>query len=204
MEKFIIISMFVAMGALFRRLPVFPEQTAQALNMFALYVALPAVILLKVPLIHLSSDMILPSIMPWAMLLLSAALVRWGEKVFRWSRETTGVLLLVVPIGNTSFMGVPMVTAFFGEAGIPPLIIYDQVGTMLIFAIYGSAILALYGGENRAGIYRIALRALLFPPTLALFAGLLLHSWTYPAPMVDHKVARQRALDGYEQVKKGS
>ncbi len=180
MEKFIIISIFVGLGALFRRLPVFPSQTAHVLNMFALYVALPAVILLKVPQVQFSVDMIVPAVTPWIMLLLSAALVLWAGRAFGWSRDTIGVLLLVVPIGNTSFMGVPMVSAFFGEPGLPPLIVYDQVGTLLIFVLYGSAILALYGGQTPVSFSGIVSKAICFPPTLALIAGLLLRSWTYP------------------------
>ena len=75
--------------------------------------------------------MIIPVAVSWAMLLLSAVLVYVVGKGCRWSRETVGVLLLVVPMGNTSFMGVPMVNAFFGEAGIPYLIVYDQLGTIV-------------------------------------------------------------------------
>jgi predicted permease len=185
MENFILIALFVGLGMLFRKVKAFPDQTAQVLNMFALYVALPAVILTKVPKLNFSSDMILPAIVPWAMLAVSAALILILGKKFSWSRETTGVLLLIVPIGNTSFMGVPMVNAFFGEAGIPYLIVYDQVGTMLIFAVYGSIILALYGREGTVNVAEVAKRALLFPPTTALLVGLLLRGWPYPAPMLN-------------------
>lgn len=185
MEKFIVIGIFVGLGALFRRLPVFPKQTAQVLNMFALYVALPAVILLKVPQIRMTFDMLAPVVVPYAMLLFSVLLVLLGSRFFRWSREATAVLLLVVPIGNTSFMGIPMVLAFFGEAGIPPLIVYDQLGTSLIFAVYGSVILALYAGAGKVSIPKVALRVVFFPPSLALIAGLLLRSWPYPAPVHD-------------------
>lgn len=184
MENFLLIGFFVGLGALFRRLEAFPDQTAQALNMFALYVALPAVILLKVPQLNFSSDMIVPAIVPWVMLALSAALVVLAGKRFRWSRQTVGVLLLIVPIGNTSFMGVPMVNAFFGEKGIPYLIIYDQIGTMLIFAVYGSIILAMFGREGAIKVSEVAKRALFFPPTLALLVGLLLRFWNYPEPVV--------------------
>ncbi|MEZ7196084.1 AEC family transporter [Pseudodesulfovibrio karagichevae] len=184
MENFIVISVFVCIGGLLRRLPVFPAQTAQVLNLFALYVALPAVILLKAPHIRFSQEMLLPAVVPWAMLLFSAALVLWCGRVFRWSREVVGVLLLVVPMGNTSFMGVPMVTAFFGEQGLPALIIYDQVGTTLIFAVYGSAILAAYGSNMRIRPALIARKAILFPPTLALLLGLgLFRTWSYPEPV---------------------
>ncbi len=185
MENFVLIGLFVGLGMLFRKVKAFPEQTALVLNMFALYVALPAVILLKVPLLQLSREMLVPAIVPWVMLIISAILVLLVGKSMKWSRETIGVLLLVVPIGNTSFMGVPMVNAFFGEAGIPYLIIYDQIGTMLIFALYGSVILALYGRKGDLKIAEVAKRALLFPPTLALLAGLLLSQWSYPVAVTE-------------------
>jgi len=184
MENFVLIALFVGLGVAFRHMEAFPKQTAQTLNMFALYVALPAVILLKVPHLEFSRDMIVVALTPWIMLLFSAALVIIVGKNRGWSRETIGVLLLVVPIGNTSFMGVPMVNAFFGEAGIPFLIIYDQIGTMIIFAVYGSVILAMHGREGRVKASEIARRAVLFPPTLALAAGLLLRFWPYPAALV--------------------
>jgi hypothetical protein len=185
MENFVLIGLFVGLGMLFRKVKAFPEQTALVLNMFALYVALPAVILLKVPLLQLSREMLVPAIVPWVMLIVSAILVLVVGKIMKWPRETIGVLLLVVPIGNTSFMGVPMVNAFFGETGIPYLIIYDQIGTMLIFALYGSVILAMYGRKGDLNISEVAKRALLFPPTLALLAGLLLRQWPYPDAVVE-------------------
>lgn len=184
MENFVLIALFVGLGMLFRKIEAFPDQTAQVLNMFALYVALPAVILLKIPHLEFSDEMLVPAIVPWVMLVISASLVFLAGRRFSWSRGTIGVLLLVVPIGNTSFMGVPMVNAFFGEAGIPYLIIYDQIGTMLIFAIYGSIILALYGREGTVNIGDVAKRALLFPPTMALLIGLLMRNWPYPVPVI--------------------
>jgi hypothetical protein len=179
LANFIMIGTFVLLGILFRRLKAFPAETAQVLNMFALYVSLPAVILLKVPALTLTSQNAIAAVVPWCMLLLSAVIIQLLAKPCGWSRQATGALMLIVPIGNTSFMGVPMVNAFFGEAGIPHLILYDQIGTMLIFATYGSIILSIYTGESTR-IKTIALRALLFPPTTALLAGLLLRDWPYP------------------------
>jgi len=184
MDNFILIGLFVGLGSLFRRIRTFPDTTAQALNMFALYVSLPAVILLKVPQLHFTREMLVPALLPWGMLLLSALLVLIVGKRCGWSRSAIGVLLLVVPIGNTSFMGVPMVNAYFGEAGIPYLITYDQLGTMLMFASYGSVILALYGKEGALSPFEVVKRMLLFPTTLALLAGLLLSRWTYPPELV--------------------
>ncbi|WP_027716733.1 AEC family transporter [Desulfuromonas sp. TF] len=184
MSNFILIGLFVGLGLLFRRMEAFPKDSAQVLNMFALYVSLPALILLKIPQLELGSDALVAAMTPWALLLLSIALILPASRHFGWSRAKTGVLLLVVPIGNTSFMGVPMVNAFFGPSGIPYLIVYDQVGTILIFALYGSLILAMYGREGTLKVSSVARRALTFPPTIAAAAGLALRPWPYPEAVV--------------------
>jgi len=184
MANFILIGIFVGLGLIFRRLEAFPKDSAQVLNMFALYVSLPALILLKMPQLQLGSEALVAAAAPWGMLLLSVALILPASRHFGWSRAKTGVLLLVVPVGNTSFMGVPMVNAFFGSKGIPYLIVYDQIGTMLIFALYGSLILAIYGREGSMKVSSVARRALTFPPTIAAVAGLALRPWPYPEVVV--------------------
>lgn len=180
MSNFILIGIFVGLGLLFRRLEAFPKESAQVLNMFALYVSLPALILLKMPQLQLGREALVVAIVPWGMLLLSVMLIFLAARKFRWSRAKTGVLLLVVPVGNTSFMGVPMVNAFFGSHGIPYLIVYDQIGTMLIFSLYGSLILAIYGRGGVLTAASVARRALTFPPTIAAVVGLALRPWPYP------------------------
>lgn len=184
MENFVMIGVFVSLGMLFRRLPAFPKDSAQVLNMFALYVSLPALILLKAPQIVFSREVLVAAVMPWAALLFSAALVLLAARVWRWDRSILGVLLLVVPLGNTSFLGVPMIQAFFGAAGLPYLIIYDQLGTMMIMGTYGSLILALYGKESSLELSAVVRKMLLFPPTVALAAGLVIRSWHYPDQLV--------------------
>jgi len=180
MENFVLIAVFVLLGMLFRRLNAFPPETVQVLNMFALYVSLPAVILLKVPQISFSGDLLAPILIAWGALFLSSALVLAAGRMLLWPRPTVGVLLLVVPLGNTSFMGVPIIKAFFGDAGLRHLVVYDQFGTMLIFATYGSLILALYGREGSVSLRGVARRVLLFPPSVALAGGLVFLPWGYP------------------------
>lgn len=180
MENFIIIGVFVLLGMLFRRLEAFPKDSAQVLNMFALYVSLPALILLKVPQIVFSRDILTALLVPWGLLFFSVAAVLGAARLWHWDRASVGVLLLVVPLGNTSFLGVPMVQAFFGAAGLPSLIIYDQLGTMIIMVTYGSMILALYGKDGSVRLSAMVRKMLLFPPAIALLVALAARSWPYP------------------------
>ena len=180
MENFVLIGVFVLLGMLFQRLKSFPKDTPQVLNMFAIYVSMPALVLLKAPQIVFSRAALIPLLVPWGLLLLSLALVLLGARLWNWPRNVVGVLLLIVPLGNTSFLGIPIVQAFFGAAGLPHLIIYDQLGTILIFSTYGSVILAMYGRGGTLDLPAIARRMILFPPTLALLVGFALRFWHYP------------------------
>jgi malate permease and related proteins len=183
MENLILVVVFVMLGMLFNRLEAFPRDSAQTLNMFVLYVSLPALILVRVPKIVFSHEILIPFLISWGMLLFSVALVFLAARLWRWERSIVGVLLIAVPLGNTGFVGIPVIQAFFGEAGIPYLIIYDQLGTVMIFSTYGSLILATYGRSSSLNLPAVVRGILLFPPTIAFAVGLAARTWTYPAKL---------------------
>ncbi len=174
MQRILPFLLFLGLGVLLRRLSVFPKETDRSLNLYVIYIALPALILLKVPSLTLSSQMVVAVLMPWAALVTSALLVLLAGKLGRWSRDTTGALLLVVPLGNTSFLGIPMVEQFFGGSAVSYAVLYDQFGSFLALATYGTLILALYGKGARPGPGQVVKKIITFPPFLALLAALLL------------------------------
>ena len=186
MQNFLIILTFLLIGMGIKRLPAFPKETGNALNLIVIYVSLPALILLKIPQLVFSSELLAPVIMPWAMLVFSAALILVLAKAFKWDRATTGCLLLLVPLGNTSFLGIPMTRAFFGEAAVPYALLYDQLGSFLALATYGSFVLALYGrGSSRPSLHAVLKKVVSFPPFIALVAAFLLRPLTYPPIIID-------------------
>ena len=75
-----------------KRIPTFPDETGNVLNLIVIYISLPALILLKIPELVFSKELLVPSIMPWGMLMFSAALVlllskplKYGKKVWLFS-----------------------------------------------------------------------------------------------------------------------
>lgn len=180
MENFVAILAFLLIGVGVRRLPQFPEQTATVLNLFVIHVSLPALVLRAVPGMTLNRGLLTPALLPWAMLALTAAAVLLLARLARWPRETTGSLLLLAPLGNTSFLGIPMVGTFFGEEAIAYAVIYDQLGTFLALATYGSVVLALYGrAAARPGVAAVARKIATFPPLLALITAFALRPVGY-------------------------
>jgi predicted permease len=103
MENLIIIFFLLLLGMTLSRLKIFPDNASQVLNLFIIYISLPALILLQVPRLTFSKELLAPVLIPWVMLVFSAMLVLAASRIFKWPRPTTGALLLVVPLGNTSF-----------------------------------------------------------------------------------------------------
>ncbi len=181
MENFVITVTFLLIGMALKRIPAFPDDTGNALNLFVIYISLPALVLLKIPELVFSSDLLVPAIMPWGMLLISAVLILAFSRVLKWDRRTTGCLLLLIPLGNTSFLGIPMVKAFFGENAIPYALLYDQLGSFLALATYGSLILALYGtGNEKPTVKSVIKKVASFPPFIALVLAFVLKAFPYP------------------------
>jgi malate permease and related proteins len=180
---FVVVLPLLALGYLLRRFEVYGDDAAKILGDFVIYVPLPAVILLKVPFLQLDGELAVLAIMPWIMLAVSAGLVLMASRWFGWSRSVTGSLLLVVPLGNTSFLGIPMVIAFFGESAVPHAVLYDQLGTFLALATYGAFVLAAYAGKGKPTVAGVARRIAVFPPFLALVAAFALRGVEYPAPV---------------------
>lgn len=185
MSAFFVTVAFLLIGVGLRRLPAFPRESAAVLNNYVIYVPLPALVLLKIPGLAFSTQLLTPALLPWAMLLASAAGVLAASRLLRWERGVTGSLLLLVPLGNTSFFGIPMVKAFFGDGGVPYAVIYDQLGSFPSLALYGSLIVAFYGSGERPTARGVALRIATFPPFLALVLALALRGVAFPAALSD-------------------
>lgn len=185
-ENFFVTFAFLVMGMALRRIPDVPETTGNVLNLFVIYFSLPALVLLKIHALTVSGTLWVPMAMPWVMLLVTAGGTWVLSRAFSWDRATTGCMLLLVPLGNTSFLGIPMVRAFFGDAATPYAVLYDQVGSFLALSTYGSLILAFFGQRDRGPRFaEIAKKVVTFPPFLALNAALVLRTVSYPPAVVN-------------------
>lgn len=170
----ITVIVLLAVGILAGRVRTLPDGTARALDAFVINIALPGLVLALVPRLELSGEVAVPVTVAWAGLVVSAVAVLLLSRLFGWSRTTTGTLLLVVPLGNTSFLGIPAVEQLLGTDHLPYAIIYDQLGSFLALATYGAVIAGVYGAASTPGAGAIIKRVLTFPPFVALVVAVAL------------------------------
>jgi predicted permease len=139
---------------------------------YVLQLALPAVIIAKISKVTFDADVVLPIAVAWSVMVLSIVAVLIASRIFKWNRSITGALLLVGVLGNTSFLGLGMVESLLGADHLASAIAYDQVGTFVGLALWGSFVASTYGAGD--GGWRSVLNRLSrFGPFLALLASLV-------------------------------
>ncbi len=75
MENFIVTATCLLIGMIIRKAPDFPKETGNILNLFVIYISLPALILLKIPELPFSKNIFIPALMPWCILVFSVIII---------------------------------------------------------------------------------------------------------------------------------
>jgi len=179
MSNLLVILVCLTVGLLLQKHRRLPESFALSLNLYVIYVALPALVLYEIPHLTLDSRAFLPIVFAWCMMLSSALFIWFVARKAGWSRSITGALMLTVPLGNTGFVGIPLVEALLGSDAVPYAILYDQFGTFVALNTAGSFIAAYYSGG--ATSWKSLARTLAsFPPFIALILAFVTFPLHFP------------------------
>ncbi|MDD4913043.1 MAG: AEC family transporter [Sideroxydans sp.] len=173
MNNLILLILCFIVGVLLRRFKRMPDNAPASLNSFIIHVSLPALTLLYIHQLKFSGDVLLTGLMAWLVFGLSAGFFWLMGRWLNLSRATTGALILVGGLGNTSFFGLPMVEAFYGQAGLTTAIIADQLGSFFALSVLGITVAGIYS-SGRPTATQIIKRIALFPPFISLCIALLL------------------------------
>lgn len=174
----LLILCFVA-GFIARKTGRLPEQTPAVLNSFIINLSLPAITFLFLHEMPFSTKLIYPVIMPWIGFITAFFFFKIMQKVMNLSNETTGCLILVGGLGNTSFVGLPMITAYYGAEYVGIGILCDQPGSFLVLSTLGIMVATMHssGTASAAGI---AKKIITFPPFQAVMLGLAFRAVPIP------------------------
>jgi len=170
-QNFALLLVCFALGIVLRRLGRLPDTAPAALNGFIVHVSLPALTLQHLRHLHFDASLAGPLAMAWLLFAAGAAFFLAGQRLFGWPRATTGALILTGALGNTSFVGIPMIECFFGREQVGLGILIDQLGTYVVLSTVGLLTAALLSsGELTARA--VAKRLFAFPPFLAVLVAL--------------------------------
>ncbi len=174
MDSIILIFICLLAGVALQRVKAFPANVYVALNQFVIYISLPALALYYIPKIDINTSLLYPLGVAWLGFGFSLLFFTILSKIFNWPRKLTGCLILTAGLGNTAFVGFPVIEALYGKEGLKTAIIVDQPGTFVVMATVGIIVAVAYSkgrGENVSILRKI----LLFPPFMAFVVGLVMN-----------------------------
>ena len=189
MSAFALLLLCLGLGALMARTQRFPRQSPAVLNAWILNIALPALVLIEIPRLQWSADLWFPILAPWVVMVGAMLLFAWLGARLGWERSLIGCVILVCGLGNTAFLGLPMIQALRGPEALATAVIADQLGSFLALSTLGMWVAARYSGAD-AGGGELLLRVLRFPPFLALIAGFLVAGLGGWPPAAEQVLAR--------------
>jgi predicted permease len=178
-SNFILIFLCLALGVLLKKTGKLHEKSHQVLNAFVIYVSLPAMVLTQIPALlrntEITASMLVPVSMAWILFLLSYLFFTWLGKRLKWNRAEYGALILTAGLGNTSFVGFPLLETLFDHSAIQVGVLVDQLGTFLVLSTLGLITASALSPSEGKTVHlpSIVKNVLTFPPFVSVVVAVL-------------------------------
>ncbi|MEZ5103234.1 MAG: AEC family transporter [Draconibacterium sp.] len=160
-------------GAVFSRVKVNHENWIEVLNKYALWIGFPALVIFSLMKLDVdeksySTFIILNSVF----ILASMILVFPVSKILNLSVQTKRTLFLILPFGNVSYLGIPVLFNAYGENILPEAAI---ISAIYVFWLLTLAILLIeVYGEEKVNLKKLGISLAKNPLLLSVFIGLLI------------------------------
>lgn len=173
MINFILIGVCIAAGLLLKALKLVPENSHKGLNTWIIYMAIPSVALRYIPAIRWSHDLLLPAAMPFIVWTGSWLVFKLYSLRFPIAPATRTALTLTAGLGNTSFIGFPLIQAYYGHDAISIAVISDQLTFVLMSTVGAMMAMSTASGKS-LDIKSVLSKLIQFPPFVAFILALIL------------------------------
>lgn len=183
MENILLIFVCMLLGFGFRRTTIFPPFSYKVLNQFVIYISLPSIALYYIPKLMVSSKLLYPLGIAWLGFVFSFAFFSILGKLFGWSKKMIGCLVIVAGLGNTSFVGYPVIEALYGKEALQTAVIVDQPGSFVVVSTLVILIASMYS-RTVSNSNEVLKKIILFPPFIAFALSVVLNIMHLDFPLV--------------------
>jgi len=192
MVNFVLIGLCVLAGMIFKSTKSIHPDAHKGINTWILYLALPAVSFKYLPKVEWSLEMLFPIFSTVLIAVGSLFFMKYYSQAKNYSRRSRSTLEIASGYSNTSFIGFPLIAAFYNEKLLSIAIISDQ--TMFLTLSTLGIISALKGGSKSGNISAkfILKRLFTFPPFLGCIGALVISQFvdlSFAEPFFDKLAA---------------
>ncbi len=182
-EVVVVILLLVAVGVVLRLAGLLDRGAATTLNALLIYAAIPALVFQAVHRAQLELSFLAIVAVAWCVALVGMLAAWLIGRALHLPRPTLGAFMLIAALGNTGYLGYPIATTLFGEAGLVRAVFYDVFGTVGVLLTVGIVVAQRFGtsGQRANPVKEI----LTFPVVVAVVLALVLRPVTFPILVSD-------------------
>lgn len=180
MSNLILIFVCLILGIVLKRAKIVPENFHSSLNAFVINISLSAFSLYYISKIELNSSVIFPALVPWIGIFFAIIFFYILGKIFSWKHSVIGALIMCAGFGNTSFIGIPVIQALYGEEGLKTVMLVDQPGFIALSTV-GILTANFYSGSKDSLLKHLT-KIIKFPPFIAFIIALILNAFSIEIP----------------------
>lgn len=181
MANLVLLVLCFLAGLVARRSGALPADSNRAVNAWVMFVSLPALVFRAIHGATIDVTLLGGALSLWLVFLLPAALavvlVKRGAPA-----GPLGAVVLCAGMGNTAFVGLPLIEALGGEDALGAASVVDQLGTFVALFLFAIPFASWLGG-SKAGASAVAGRVFKAPAMWALVAALVLAKVEVPAAL---------------------
>ena len=177
MEVMSVIVSLIFIGYISKYLGILREEDRSVLNKVVVYISMPSTVFLTILKNVSPKELPLFIKLPISIFLIFSICGVVGYILGRYlklERRSIGGLILVCALGNTGFLGYPVIYGFYGDPGLVRAIFCDM-GSVIASLLIGTFVGVTFGegkGERNTSLY-ILKELLKFPPFLACILSIL-------------------------------
>ncbi len=180
MSNLILLFVCLIIGIVLKKSKIIPENFHTSLNAFVINISLSAFSLYYISKIELNSSVIYPVLVVWIGIFAAILFFAGLGKIFGWKSSLIGALIMCAGFGNTSFVGIPLIQAMYGEEGLKTVMLVDQPGFVALSTV-GILVANFYSGSKDSMLRHLS-KILKFPPFIAFVIALLLNIFSIEIP----------------------
>ena len=180
MSNLILLFVCLIIGIVLKKSKIIPENFHTSLNAFVINISLSAFSLYYISKIELNSSVIYPVLVVWIGIFAAILFFAGLGKIFGWKSSLIGALIMCAGFGNTSFVGIPLIQAVYGEEGLKTVMLVDQPGFVALSTV-GILVANFYSGSKDSLLKHLS-KILKFPPFIAFVIALLLNVFSIEIP----------------------
>lgn len=181
MSNLILLFLCLFLGIFLRKAKLFPENGHSALNSFVVNISLSSLSLYYIPKIAMNFQVLFPVAVQWLNILLAIPFFVLIGRKLKWSKGMIGAVIMGAGLGNSSFIGIPVIHALYGESGMKTVMLVDQPGGFVALFTVGIAVANYFSG-SKSSASQMVLKIVKYPPFIAFTIAVLLNVFSLRIP----------------------